>query len=215
MVSSSKNHVLPDEYQEVQWLRGSGSQYSRLPFSLGFSDGHFYGMKGDLESVDGTRYSTLSIISQNENPSSIHYYAYGAKVQYGSCDTGLLSGSISNNNYIEYDDSLIYHFEINSNSLVINNTVLSNPDYNNSGLGGDIYIGSYVNTSGNRVVDNSNVYIKYLAIFYDDTLLCEVIPCYRKSDNKAGFYLTNPPTGSSNFIVNSNSGTDWLVGPNV
>ena len=92
---------------------------------------------------------------------------------------------------------------------------MQNPSYDNKGVGNNKLIGAYVNTSGNRVISNSGVLIKYLAIYYDDALLCELIPCYRKSDNKAGFYLTNPPSGSSNFIANSNSGSDWLIGPVV
>lgn len=216
MLSSEKVPRVPEEYQEVAWLRGTGTQYFRLPYSLGFSGEHFYGMIGDIEKLTGTQYSYLRIASENQNPSSIYYYSWGVNAQYNFCEAGLLSGSQSSNNLLRYNESLVYHFEINKNNIKINNSILNNPAYNNTGLGDDIYVGSYVNTSGSRVVSNLDVLIKGIKLTYDDNVYCEFIPCYRKADNKAGlFYWIDYSQGTSGFITNSGSGSDFIIGPDV
>lgn len=216
MLTSEKVPRVPEEYQEVAWLRGTGSQYFHLPYSLGFDNGHFYGMIGDIEKLTGTRYSYIRIESQNENPSSIYYYAWGANAEYGYCQAGLISGSQANNNYLQYSDSLVYHFEINRNNIKINNSILSNPSYENKGLGNGLYIGAYIATNGNLTISNLDVLIKSIKLTYDDNVYIELIPCYRVSDSKAGmFYWIDHSQGTSGFITNSGSGSDFLVGPNV
>lgn len=216
MLASEKPPRVPEEYQEVAWLRGTGSQYFSLPYSLGFDNGHFYGMIGDIEKLTGTRYSHIHIVSQYLNSSSIHYYSWGAKAEYGYCEAGLLSGIVSNNNLLRYDESLIYHFEINRNSIKINNSILSNPSYENKGLGDGLYIGAYIGTNESLTISNLDVLIKNIKLTYDDNVYLELIPCYRVSDNKAGlFYWIDYAQGTSGFITNSGSGSDFLIGPDV
>lgn len=211
MLASEKVPKIPEEYQEVAWLRGTGTQYFRLPYSLGFDNGHFYGMTGDLQAVDGTRYSEIWIESLYALATEINYGNWGARLTYGDLEAGYFPNyTLKIQDASNYD----YHFEINRTNVKINNTV-DNKSFPQN-LGDNITIGAGYNTSGNFVVHNSNVMIKSIIITYDNQKLAEFIPCYRKADNKAGlFYWIDYSQGTSGFITNSASGSDFLVGPDV
>ena len=209
MLSSEKIPRLPEEYQEVTWIRGTGTQWCSIPYRLGFSDGHFYGLKGDITQVSSDTYSKFCISSDSGIASQLGYIMWGAR----------LNGGMNVGEYPivfpRYRDPNDYHFEINRNSIVINDSVTNNPNYTQE-LGRTIELGAMQGTSGARVVENANVEIKSIIITYDDQKLAEFIPCYRKSDNKAGlFYWIDYAQGTSGFITNSASGSDFLIGPNV
>lgn len=202
---------MPDEYQEVAWLRGNNTQWCILPYGLGFSDGHFYGIIGDIEALDATRYTSFCLASEVGLASQPTYYKrWGVRDYYGTLTAGEVPDAT-----LDYDDSLVWHFEINSDSIIINESVLSNPAYTQY-MGSNIKVGARLATDDSRIIENTNVLIKSLKITYDDNVIAEFIPCYRKSDNKAGlFYWIDYSQGTSGFITNSGSGSDWLIGPDV
>ena len=209
LLSSEKVPRVPEEYQEVAWLRGTGSQWCSLPYRLGFSDGHFYGLKGDITQVSSDTYSQFCVSSEVGIASQAQYRMWGARLYAG------MNVGESPIVFPKYRDPNDYHFEINRNSIVINDSVTNNPNYTQE-LGQTIELGARQNTSGARIIENSNVEIKSIIITYDDQKLAEFIPCYRVSDNKAGFfYWIDYAQGTSGFITNSASGSDFLVGPNV
>ena len=71
-------------------------------------------------------------------------------------------------------------------------------------------------TDESLVIENSNVKIKSIKLTYDDSVMYELIPCYRKTDSQAGlFYWMDYEQGTSGFITKSGSGSDFLVGPDV
>lgn len=215
MISSDQSR-LPEEFQEVAWLQGSGSQYFSVSHGIGLtSDNHFYGIKGDIEELNATRYSLLTINAHSGRPSQAQYKEWQIKGIYGDLDAGYYpynSTSIA----LGVDDELIYHFEINRNSIVINNSVLNNPQFPSGSYCDGIYIGARLGTDETRIIENSNVKIKSIKLTYDDSVIYELIPCYRKSDSKAGlFYWIDYSQGTSGFITNSGSGSDFLVGPDV
>ena len=209
MLSSEKVPRVPEEYQEVAWLRGTGTQWCSIPYRLGFSDGHFYGLKGDITQVSSDTYSKFCLSSPVGLASQISYRMWGARL-----DAGMNIGEYPIV-FPRYRDPNDYHFEINRNSIVINDYVVNNPEYTQQ-LGQTIELGARLGTDDSRVVENSNVEIKSIIITYDDQKLAEFIPCYRVSDNKAGFfYWIDYAQGTSGFITNSASGSDFLIGPNV
>lgn len=217
LISSEKKSVLPDEYQEVEWLRGSGTQYFSLPqYGIGLtSDNHFYGIKGDIEELDASRYAILTINAHTGRPTQAQYKHWDIKANYGDLDTGYYPYTGSSVKF-GVDDELIYHFEINRNSIVINNSVLNNPNFPVGSYCGNLCIGARLGTNETLVVENSNVKIKSIKLTYNDSLMYELIPCYRKADNKAGlFYWIDYSQGTSGFLTNSASGSDFLVGPDV
>ena len=216
MISSDQSR-LPEEYQEVEWLQGTGSQYFELfQYGIGLtSDNHFYGIKGDIEELNATRYSYLTINAHIGRPSQIQYSKWEIKGIYGDLNAGYYpynSSAIA----LGVDNELSYHFEINRNSIVINNSVLNNPQFPLGSYCSNLYIGARLGTDESLVIENSNVKIKSIKLTYDDSVIYELIPCYRKADNKAGlFYWIDYSQGTSGFITNSGSGSDFLVGPDI
>ena len=216
MISSDQSR-LPEEFQEVEWLQGTGSQYFSLSqYGIGLtSDNHFYGIKGDIEELNATRYSYLTINAHAGRPSQAQYRQWQIKGISGDLDAGYYpynSVEIS----LGVDDELIYHFEINRNSIVINNSILNNPQFPSDSYCANLYIGARLGQDESRVIENSNVKIKSIKLTYDDSVMYELIPCYRKSDSKAGlFYWIDYSQGTSGFITNSGSGSDFLAGPVV
>ena len=226
MISSNKTHVLPEGYHEVEWLRGSGSQWCHLNADgIGLtSDNHFYGIKGDIEKLDGSRYSSLVIDSHSGNPAQLGYtywqisanYSSLAEIYHPQAGWQLPNISHSGSGIETSTGSYIFHFEINSDSMKVNNEILNNPSYPVDSFIGGITLGARTGTDGSRVIENNNVLIKSIKLTYDDSVYREYIPCVRESDSKAGlFYWIDYSQGTSGFITNDGSGSDWLVGPNV
>ena len=216
MISSDQSR-LPEEFQEVQWLQGTGSQYFELAqYGIGLtSDNHFYGIKGDIEELNATRYSLLTINAHIGRPSQAQYSYWNIRGIYGDLDAGYYP-YIGSDIVLGVDDELSYHFEINRNSIVINNSVLNNPQFPLGSYCSNLYIGARLGTDESLIIENSNVKIKSIKLTYDDSVIYELIPCYRKADNKAGlFYWIDYSQGTSGFITNSGSGSDFLVGPDV
>ena len=217
LINSYEESSLPEEYQEVAWLRGSGTQYLNLyEFGIGLtSDNHFYGIIGDIEELDASRYSILTINAHSGRPSQAQYNEWKIQGAYGDLDAGYYpynSSAIS----LGVDEELSYHFEINRNSIIINNSVLSDPQFPVNSYCVNLYIGARLGTDESRIVENNNVLIKSIKLTYDNAVYREFIPCYRKSDNKAGFfYWIDYSQGTSGFITNSASGSDFLIGPDV
>lgn len=217
LINSYEKSSLPEEYQEVAWLRGSGTQYLRLT-GLGIgvtSDNHFYGIIGDIEELDASRYTILTIHAHEGRPSQAQYRQWKILGNYGDLDIGYYPYDSSS---IEYsaDDELSYHFEVNRDSIIINNSALSDPQFPVNSYCGNLYIGARIGTDESRIVENNNVLIKSIKLTYDGAVYREFIPCYRKSDNKAGFfYWIDYSQGTSGFITNSASGSDFLIGPDV
>ena len=209
MLSSEKVPRVPEEYQEVAWLRGTGTQWCSIPYRLGFYDGHFYGIKGDVEALNSTSYTKFCLASEVGRASQLGYKRWGARYYAGRLTVGEEPDATI------YVDGLAFHFEINRNSIVINDTVFNNPNYTQN-LGDTIEVGERQGTDDSSVIENSNVLIKGFEITYDGQKIAEFIPCYRISDNKAGlFYWIDYSQGTSGFITNSASGSDFLIGPDV
>lgn len=216
MISSDQSR-LPEEFQEVEWLQGTGTQYFSLSqYGIGLtSDNHFYGIKGDIEELNATRYSLLTINTHSGRPSQAQYKEWNVKGIYGDLEAGYYPYNATDIK-LKVEDELSYHFEINRNSIIINNSVLNNPQFPSGSYCNKLYIGARLGSNETLIVENSNVKIKSIKLTYDDSVMYELIPCYRKADSKAGlFYWIDYSQGTSGFITNSGSGSDFLVGPDA
>ena len=226
LLSSEKVPRVPEGYQEVEWLRGNGSQWCSIDGVIGLtSNNHFYGIKGDIEKLNGTRYSNLVIDCKAGRASQVTGYTYWrinaaysslSEIYHPQPGWQLPDISLSGSGIETGTGSLLFNFEINKTSMKVNSEILNNPSYP---LGSDIQgikIGARDGTDDSRVIENTDVLIKSIKLTYDDVVYREYIPCKRESDNKAGlFYWIDYSQGTSGFVTNSGSGSDWLVGPNV
>ena len=219
IISSSQSPSrIPTEYQEVQWLRGTGVQYCDTGYYPISSASNFTSIKGDVTVLD-LSVSKLAIAG-NDISGGNYYESSGIKI--GNSNFVFYAG-VENDTYTirtfalaDYGTApLNLHYENNDYNVVLNDTSSNRPQQQFGNIYNTILIGAYRNSSGNIVIHNENVNIKAFSIYNKDTLLTDVIPCYRKSDRKPGFYVTNPRNSGQYFITNLGNSSDWLIGNKV
>ena len=212
MMPSSHQSRLPDEYQEVEWLRGTGTQYCTTDYPIVYNSANKTVIKGDI--------TVLSLSSKaaignrwSENGSAKRYaISYGETGSQGYAFIHYGSNTVNVNTPLGSNFPIDIHYEIGVDSLVINDQIFTRQSIADFDSGTEHINIGYIPVLGHYA---TNAEFKAFSIYDNNTLLTEVIPCYRKSDSKPGFYQTNVPEGGTNFITNLGTSTDWLIGPNV
>lgn len=195
---------LPVEYQEVKYIESTGTQYIDTGIPL-----NQY-RKCEIQFLV-TSIGTSKCIDGGTNGSinnNLNYYAEGSSISsmlslaYGKTGNQLHSMPININS--KYD--VIYKMLSNSCYLSINGN-----EYNTeTGVtlitnGNNVFLfGESNSASGQEPYTNLVSMRLYNAKYYNDNdiLIRNFIPCYRKSDNKAGLYdLIN-----NQFYVNAGTG---------
>lgn len=210
MIRSSGSSRLPAEYQEVQWLRGTGTQYCETAFSPFYDGNTFIGISCDLTVLS---FATSEVRIDCNLPANNQNYGFALSASGQKVLTIRYPNSGKGFNLSSYDVPFDIHALLKQNICSVNNQIESIEPVQFT-TANKILIGAYQGTFG-IVPWNTNTLIKGVTIYENDNIVSEIIPCTRKSDGKAGFYQTNVPTGYDNFIYNLGSGSDWLVGPNV
>ena len=187
------NYNLPSEYQEVEYIQSTGTQYINL---LTQGDNN---TKIELTLTPFNTNSEATIIGARDdysrNAMSLTLYSYGWYC-YGQTE-GRLSASFQNNT--KYDiiiDNNIVKYKMPTD---INYTNISN-------------FGQYTFKTKDMYMfaDNFNTQTRYytqcqlfkLKIYKYNTLIKNFIPCYRKSDNEIGLYEVM----EQKFYTNSGTG---------
>ena len=218
--SSQSESIVPREYREVKWLRGSGTQYCITSYTPHVMQGDYRNssIRGSL-TVLNRNTAKLAILADDNYGGTVNGHTrLGIKInnQTFSFDYGFQPDNRETNyglsNYGTENIELSFELNrVNSNySMILNENTFT-------GYGGNManfypyLIGAYYTGLEQISVLNQDVLIKKLSIYESDSLISEIIPCYRKSDNKAGFY----ETGTGLFLTNQGSGSDWLIGPNM
>ena len=220
LITKSSPSILPREYREVQWLRGTGTQYCELSYNPVIYQGRYANssIRGSIVVLNRNT-SKLAILADDAYGGTVNGHTrYGIKINNGifNFDYGFQpDGYEKSINLSDLGtDNINIDFEVNRGSR--NNLILNNSSYNGYVEGNmsafyPYLIGAYYTGLSTISVLNENTLIKKVSIYEGDELISDIIPCYRKSDGKAGFY----ETGSGNFIINSGTGSDWLIGPTV
>ena len=183
---------LPPEYQKVQYVIGTSSASNfntevpgnndnlRIQLSIK-TDNHinYNGFFGNYASETANSWRMISKGSGNEKG-----LFFNINTRTGSSrglDTKDASSIVGKRLYIDtsYNKSVLTLNNKKSSTL----TVPAKGTENNN----PIILGNAANNKGNTT---SNIHIKwyYCKIYDNETLIRYYIPCYRKSDNKVGFY---------------------------
>lgn len=183
-------NVLPDTYQEVEYLESTGTQYIDTNFTPNINTkayAEFY-----VSTIPCGLYSSDSGASLSTNFSS--YISGGGKWRFGS---GAATVPVSNNTF--------YTSIQDSSGITINGTNFY--DY-------DTTISDFTSTKTITLLRTNTVGFKgkiYKFKLYDENnIVRNFIPCYRKSDDEAGMYDT------VNNVFYTNDGTgEFAVGEDV
>ena len=189
---------LPSEYQQVEWIESSGTQYidsgvllsSDYGFDIKFLTTNYIGSGGNYGCVFGGRNGSRDY--------QLTTFAYGnnkGTLRWGNSNTLALNAGIT----------LGVEQNCKCTNAVFTNCLGDDYAITDSAL--QTIRSAYLfglNNNGSFAQSGSGCRIYYLK-FYDDTntLIRDFIPCYRKSDNEIGMYDTVNDT----FYTNQGSGT--------
>lgn len=186
--------ILPEIYQEVEFIQSTGTQFIDTDFIpnqdtgvyLDFQLMEIYGSFLFGTRIDtGTQAYTFNISGGN------FVTVYGTKIM------GFISADTNRHIYIrEKNIARLDHIRVNNSVQTFNAPysllLLATNQQNNYG-----YLPSKAKVYSFKIYDN-------------ETLIRDFIPCYRKSDNVAGMY----DIANNKFYTNAGTG-DFIVGDDV
>lgn len=215
LYSVSLNPVVPDGYQAVEYIQSSGTQCLVTPDILmdSYSSSNKYLISCKYRPTaapSGTKY-----IFGIENASSPQFgpvylmQSSHDRVFIGSISEADVQVSSANTDY-----SLEFLMENSNLTVTRNSTVLINSRAFGNSVGVGVPCGIISCFFRGSILTNS-AYLPSLRLYYwqyavNDTLVYDMIPCYRKSDSVAGMFdrVTNT------FCMNQGSGT-FTVGADI
>ena len=193
---------LPNEYQEVDYLKSTGSQYIKtnyyassdtkinIKYEFNKYNIAIFGSNSDVE-------NSYSLIDASKNNNKLYLY-YGDKITYSQSSSNIVLNK-AHIATIEKGTANISDF----GTITTNNSDIEFVQkypfylfaYNNGGTVNTSYIGGV---------------IYYMYIYEKNIIVKKFIPCYRKSDDVIGLY----DTVNGRFYTNSGTGT-FVKGNNV
>lgn len=202
---------LPDNYQEVEYIQSSGTQYidtgvsptSDTGFTIEYQEGTGTGTKTLIGSGTSTATGYIGISRNGTqiqaywgNPNNVTLYTFTFDTKHK------LKFNLNSDRKVVMDGTEIYTLATNPASTITTNTMT-------------LFAFKYTS-----IVQYANALKLYnCQIYSDSTLVRSFIPCYRKSDNVIGLYdlvtkafFTNSGTGT---FTKGNNVTDNTPKPNT
>ena len=201
---------IPAEYQEVEWLQSAGTSGPYI--DLGF----VFDIKAKVEMsqymVNATAAYTFGAA---ENSGKVRYmltspYSTNSRICFYSSASNVFLELTLNMVVGEYNEITmfsgggIFYVENKANNERNQSTCAEKTMTNNLFLFGQNYNGSVRTGSGTRRIKYFRYYDK------NDTLICDLVPCYRKSDGVMGMY----DIARSTFLTKAGGG-EWTKGADV
>lgn len=210
---------LPPQYQRVEYIQGTGTQFfytninSRLPMScvaeVAMTDPNVGTLVGARSSSSSTFFFLLGIT--NGVFAANTYYNNYFSIRAGSGSAGYTPGSDYNStsSWVRAEPNLVanerhvVHTSIDSNgtqSVYVDGYAPSTLTKTKPTTGYPIGV---FRTASIDTVRKGKIY--RVKLYTGSTLLANLIPCYRKSDNTAGMY------DCANKVFYTNQGTDTFI----
>lgn len=190
---------LPNEYQEVEYIESSGTQY--INTGLRLKQTHSVEM-----AIQNLTNASAKIFGSRTSATSNNF----------SILTGLVGGTLSlvtdfqnySNNRLSVDitNNLNdkYTIKVNNSKMSINDTEKAITTYSNFTTPSNAYIFSASGTYPAGYV-NASTKLYYCKIWNGTTLIRDYVPCYRKNDGVIGLY------DLANNVFYTNSGADTFT----
>ena len=224
MLSSMTDSRLPTGFREVAWLQGSGTQYCKTDICPVYDANNFTEIRGDFTALDAQ--NSIFEIGTNWTASGSSYnydciFIYTNSLQTGTYNSALIFDYGRSNNRTSVNlSNFVYpldvHYELNRNTIVFNadTTTRTAPSTAQYSTTKPLIIGGQWSGGSAIGVYNTQTRYKTFKIYNIDTLLYEVVPCYRTSDGKTGFMKITVADGSTVFFPNEGE-DEWIIGPIV
>lgn len=198
--------ILPNNYQQVEYIESTGTQYVNIAHIV----------SSDVIQIETDFMITKWVHSKGlygSQKSNDTNWCFNPYANYGlSANNWRYHIGTSGSVYTIYiKDNEWHHNEVSANNGVYtikhNGETLKTGNYSGSIVSGGTFSIFTVGKITSRCVFAK---IKTFKIFQDNILVCDCIPCYRKSDNVVGFY----DLATDNFYTNQGTG-EFLTGGDV
>lgn len=198
MLAAGKRSRLPREYQEVEWLESTGTQYILTLLTI-----------NDGDCVKAT-FTPLNVTDTQR------FFGAGS----GAPESGIMFGSNGRTFMGAINNAWKYNFPPitqarttveyrTNNNWYINGTYISSTE--NRATGNNVRVALFaVNYYGSIYTPSVMRFEEFVQFSYAGETRQHLVPCYRKSDSKPGMY----DIISGTFYTNVRAG-EFLVGPDV
>lgn len=196
-------NVLPDTYQEVEYLESTGTQYIDTGYT--FTNPNF---KIELKYQKNTSLATNVFgVDTRVAPRQMHGNIYNRTFYLGNSS---VVNNVTQELNTDYDYTVIFnengaYFKLNENEYSYTGTTA----WNGASLSDYLFTSHQTEAGGTLYNMKGRI---YYARFYNENnvIVRNFIPCYRKSDDKPGMYDT------INNVFYTNDGTgEFAVGEDV
>ena len=195
-----KSYSLPEEYQLVEYIEGTGTQH----FEIDFLPNQDTSSKGKFQITD-TSLGRMLFGSRTDSAKEFYGFNWGGGTPYKYYNS-FYNGALVAGAFI---DDQIHTFEKRKRELYIDDVLINTHAYTSNWSCKYKTIVFGCNTSGTIALWGV-AKIFYLQFFDGDNLAIDLIPCYRKSDGEIGMY------DLANGVFYTNNGTGkFLKGNNI
>ena len=203
---------IPAEYQEVEWLQSAGTSGPYI--DLGFA----FDTKGKTEMSQYIVNTTAAYtFGTAENSGKVRYLLtspysgssrccfYGSSTSnYTEIPLNIVVGEYNELVFSCGDGQMYIENKTNNTFLKSTGTIIDKTMTNNLYLFGQNYNGTPRTGAGTRRIKYFRYYDK------NDELICDLVPCYRKSDGVMGMY----DIARNIFLTKAGDG-DWTKGADI
>ena len=200
----NEKSLLPDEYQQIEYIESTGTQYIDTKYKL----------SGNL------KFNGKILINEDTKEMAIigNDLSNNGQIEIGFNNNKFFTYCNNNSARIIPTESLynkIIEFESEYSSNKPNKRSILNIDNKKYECTSDEENGMYSNSNllllcvYNSYFFSGRVYV--LDFFINEQLICNFIPCYRKLDNEIGLY----DTVNDEFYTNQGTGENFIPGPDV
>ena len=189
------NNNLPEEYQEVEYIGATGTQYIKTDITCNYNDTVKMESSGNFNLGNTDAWNGVNAYLQHKFTSSTVNDGQNTALTISNDDT--ITASYDGNTHIET-------VTIESTGKSISRT------WADSSYGGNVMFLNLGNGSSAYSSTSVKANLKRGKVYVDDILRMDLVPCYRKSDKVAGMY----DILGNKFYTNSGTGK-FTVGSDV
>ena len=189
-----------DSYQQVEYIESTGTQY----IDTGIPQNEISEISGEIQFTNfGSSHQGICGRYTSDYTS--------INIVYNASSDILAFGWVGNNVYKIPADLNKHSFNMNLQSITIDNTVVSTYSSNQASDADTLVVfARRIDNSGSSITNLANLKLYKFQIKSNDKFVRDFIPCYRKSDNVVGLYdLVNEV-----FYTNAGTG-EFIKGADV
>lgn len=191
-IGDTKQAILPSEYQQVEYIESTGSAY----IDTGIIPNTNTKIDIQFETIQRGNFGIIFGGEETYKDNSFHLYNSS-----GVFDIGFGSIATAFRTSIDYNSNIKYTLIMDKNGFDVNGATGTFPEPTISTTY-SIYLFA-VHRETNVLENNAQKRIYYCKLYNNGTLVRDMIPCYRVSDNVIGMY----DLVSNTFFTNAGSGT--------